>query len=490
MDGTLYVDTHWTIADSPVTFNGTVMVSNNVTLTIDPGVTVNLGVYRLFVSGTLVAVGSVDNEITFTAIAIYNYTISVSAPISFGPTSTAWNDATNSGSIIQNANLNQIELQMSNASPKIDSCTFSFQVSYIAPISISGGSPTISDNTITYNVQGSSSGINVNSVVVYFGNPLVTNNNFECNYYSSPSNDIKVSAGSPTISNNVFAGAYSSSNNNGINVNSGTPVISNNQFEGKSYLNAIVDTSSSPFIISNNLFSNCLSGITAQAGSILTVVNNSFLEGTDGIYIAPESSVTVTDNLINHNSRFGIIGGGNINSNTITNNQVGIHNPPSGIITNNNIVGNTLNSIDSTTANVDAENNWWGTTDTQTINQTIYDSKVDSKLGTVSFVPFLTQPSSSAPAIPDTTPIITPMPTPLATPQPTETVTITTPTSTPIQYSQTFIYQVGSIFNINTIVLVIVVVLVLAWVVVILGYGVKRSISKFTSNKVNSNDKG
>jgi hypothetical protein len=220
------------------------------------------------------------------------------------------------------------------------------------------------------------------------------------------------------------------------------------------------------------------------------VVNNSFLEGTDGIYIAPESSVTVTDNLINHNSRFGIIGGGNINSNTITNNQVGIHNPPSGIITNNNIVGNTLNSIDSTTANVDAENNWWGTTDTQTINQTIYDSKVDSKLGTVSFVPFLTQPSSSAPAIPDTTPIITPMPTPLATPQPTETVTITTPTSTPIQYSQTFIYQVGSIFNINTIVLVIVVVLVLAWVVVILGYGVKRSISKFTSNKVNSNDKG
>ena len=207
--GTLYVDTHWTTADSPVTFNGTVMVNNNVTLTIDPGVTVDLGVYGLFVSGTLVAVGSVDNEITFTASAISNYSIIVSALISFGPTSSSWNDATNSGSIIQNANLNQIDLQMSSASPKIDSCSFSFQESYIAPISISGGSPTISNNTIAYNVQGSDSSINVNSIIIYFGNPLITNNNFECNYYSSPSNDIKVSAGSPTISNNVFAGAYS-----------------------------------------------------------------------------------------------------------------------------------------------------------------------------------------------------------------------------------------------------------------------------------------
>jgi len=471
--GTLTVDTHWTAANSPVIFNGTVMVNNNVTLTIDPGVTVNLGIYGLFVSGTLNATGTANNEITFMASAISNYTISVSAPIVFGPTSTPWSDATNSGSIIQNANLNQIDLQISSASPKIDSCTFSFQTSYIAPISISGGSPIISGNTISYNVQGSGSG-NVNSVIVYSGNPLITNNRFDCNYYSSTSNDITVSSGSPTISNNIFDGAYSSSNNNGITVNSGTPLISNNQFQGNGFLTAIVDESSAAFTISNNIFSSCLSGITTQAGSTLTVSGNSFLDGTDGIYIATGASVTVSGNLINHNSRFGILGGGNISSNTITNNQVGIHNPPSGIITNNNIVSNTVNSIDATTSDIDAENNWWGTTDTQTINQTIYDSKVDNRLGTVSFVPFLTQPSSSAPPIPVTTPVVTPIPTLLATPQPTETVTITTPTSTPIQYSQTFIYQIGSIFNINTIVVAIAIVLVLAWIIVILGYGVKR----------------
>ncbi len=486
VSGTLNADTHWTTDNSPVTFNGTVMVNNNSTLTIDPGVTVNLGIYGLFISGSLNAIGTTENGIIFTSSAIANYTIYPYASISFGPTSNAWNNDTNSGSIIQNSNLNQVDIQISSASPKIDNCAFSFQAPYVAPISISGGSPTISGNTISYNVQGSNSGINVNSVIVYFGNPSIINNHFQCNYYNSPSNDIKVSTGSPTISNNVFAGAYSSSNNNGIDVNSGTPLISNNQFQGNGYLNAIVDSSSGSFTIANNVFSNCLSGITAQAGSTLDVENNSFLEGTDGISIAPGATVTVSDNLINHNSRFGIIGGGNINSNTITNNQVGIHNPPSGIISNNNIVGNTVSSIDATTANINAANNWWGTTDTQTINQTIYDSKVDSRLGTISFIPFLTEPSSSAPAIPATTPVVTPVPTLLATPQPTPLFIISTPTSTPNQYSQTFIYQVGSVFNLNIIVAAVAIVMILAWVVVILGYCAKQSISKYKIKKTKS----
>ncbi len=51
--GTLTADTEWTQAESPINFNGTVTVGNNVNLTIDPGVTVNLGMYALFVSGTL-----------------------------------------------------------------------------------------------------------------------------------------------------------------------------------------------------------------------------------------------------------------------------------------------------------------------------------------------------------------------------------------------------------------------------------------------------
>ena len=280
----------------------------------------------------------------------------------------------------------------------------------------------------------------------------------------------------------MFDGDYQSSSNNGITVSSGNPVISNNQFKGKGYLTAIVDSSSAQFTISNNVFSDCNSGITAQAAHpALTVIGNSFLKGNDGIDILDSASLTITGNLIDGNSRFGISGGGYIDSNTITNNQVGIHNPPSGTISNNNIVGNTLNSIDATTANVNAQNNWWGTTDIPTINQTIYDSKVDSSLGTITFVPFLTQPSPTAPTIPATTPVVTPIPVPPATPQPTETVPIApieTPTPTAYQYSQTFIYQVGSIFDLNTVIIVTAIILILAWVIVILGYGSKKAFQK------------
>ncbi len=478
--GTLTTDTHWTTTDSPVTFSGTVMVGNNVALTIDPGVTVNLGVYGLYVSGTLTAIGDTSNEITFTASATSNYTITVTATISFGPTTAPWNDATNSGSIIQNANLNQIDLQISSASPKIDNCIFNFQSPYIPPITISGGSPTISGNTLSYNVQGSSS--NVNSIIIYSGNPLITNNLFEGNYYSSPSNDIKVSAGSPTITNNVFEGTYSSSNNNGITVNSGSPLITNNKFQGNGYLTAIVALSPTSFTISHNIFTNCLTGVQAGSASVLTVDGNSFLEGTEGLDILSGASVTVTRNLINHNSRFGIMGGGYIDSNTISNNQVGIHNPPSGTISNNNIVGNTENSITATTANIDAANNWWGISDTQTINRTIYDTKVDSSLGTVTFVPFLTQPSQTAPAIPNSTPIVTPVPTQAPTPTPAPTAT-PTPKPTPYQYSQSFIYQASTILNLNMIVTATAIILIVLWLIVILGYSAKRGISKFRSDK-------
>ena len=222
------------------------------------------------------------------------------------------------------------------------------------------------------------------------------------------------------------------------------------------------------------MFLNCLSGVTAQAGSILTVEGNSFLRGTDGIDAETGVSLTITDNLIDSNSRYGIDGGGNINFNTITNNQIGIHNPPLGTISDNNIVGNTQWSITATTASIDAQNNWWGIADARTINQTIYDSKCDYHLGTITFVPFLTEPVASAPAIPSSTPIITPIPTQTTSPPQTSQPIIQTPSPTPSQNSQSFVYQVGNLLNLTVITTFTALTLVLVWVVVTLGYAAKK----------------
>ena len=65
--GTIATNTEWTINDSPIVFNGSVTVAANATLTIDSGVTVNFGAYSsLTVAGTLTAIGTPDNPITFT----------------------------------------------------------------------------------------------------------------------------------------------------------------------------------------------------------------------------------------------------------------------------------------------------------------------------------------------------------------------------------------------------------------------------------------
>ena len=90
--GPLTADTHWTLMDTPIIFNGTVTVGNGVTLTIDPGVTVNLGIYSLQVGGTLIAAGDVDNKILFTVRD--NVSQYLSEPIFFTQNSTGWVDAT------------------------------------------------------------------------------------------------------------------------------------------------------------------------------------------------------------------------------------------------------------------------------------------------------------------------------------------------------------------------------------------------------------
>jgi len=58
----------WTLAGSPYLIQGAVMIPNNSTLTIEPGVTVNFqGSYKLYVQGRLLAIGAVADSITFTA---------------------------------------------------------------------------------------------------------------------------------------------------------------------------------------------------------------------------------------------------------------------------------------------------------------------------------------------------------------------------------------------------------------------------------------
>jgi hypothetical protein len=60
----------------------------------------------------------------------------------------------------------------------------------------------------------------------------------------------------------------------------------------------------------------------------------------------------------------------------------------------NNFYGNQENIRLATSQNLNATYNWWGTTDVQAINQSIYDFKNDFSLGVVTFIPFLNSPAN------------------------------------------------------------------------------------------------
>ena len=65
--------------------------------------------------------------------------------------------------------------------------------------------------------------------------------------------------------------------------------------------------------------------------------------------------------------------------------------------------------------------NWWGASDIVQIGNSIYDSKNDFTLGTVNFVPFLTEPNPQATPTSNPSPTSTPTPTqsPSYVPSPT-----------------------------------------------------------------------
>ncbi len=387
VSGIIGSDITWALTGSPYNLGGNILVNSGVTVTVGAGTTLNLDGFYIIDNGSLIIQEGVTvNMGNANAYILANGVLSVIgtnanpiqingnvghepplgeayySTITFSITSTGWNDATNSGSIIENA---------------IIKLTF---------ISIS------------------------NSV-------KLTNNTFL--------NGVGVSGGSPLITDNAFE--------TGITVEGGSPVISNN----------IIDSSitwlEQPVLGSENGQTAFIDDNTISGGA----------PSTGGIALAGSSlgcNLIIERNLITSNSYAGIdiaMWAANTNctasiiNNTIINNAIGIYiiiGYPQAIVNNNIYSNNDYDLKLSNNAPVDATNDWWGTTDTQAINQTIYDFKDDFTLGTVNFVPFLTSENPEAmPNLNGSIPILTPSPSPTPSISPTQTSTPSpSPTSSPI----------------------------------------------------------
>jgi len=202
--------------------------------------------------------------------------------------------------------------------------------------------------------------------------------------------DFLVKSGSPDISNNkidIFSGG------SGFIIESGSPLISYNDISGK-----IAIKEGSP-IIFNNKWSNSATCIEATGG-------NPYI--SHNVIAASRIGISISNGVIERNSihchAIGIEAGNCIIRNNTIGAVTGIQirascNPT--IAYNNFEYGNVAGKrnvalMEGASQDVDVSNNWWATTNEETISKSLFDDKNDFTLGTLNFKPYLTEENPQA----------------------------------------------------------------------------------------------
>lgn len=277
----------WSLIGSPYNIQGDIMIANNTTLSIDPGVTVNFqGHYKLLVLGQLVAIGTTTDTITFTSadttngwkgIRFENTTNNndisqiIFCKVQYGKedgSGSGWDGVGGaflfvnfSNAIISNCNISKNRIAFYSG----------------GAIYLQNSSPTISNSIITDNSAGSQGG----GIVCMQGSPIITNN-IIYNNSAGFGGGIYCDQSGATISNNIisnntagegggiiFRNEYGVLNNNvisnniastggGIHFDGSSPTFTNNTITNNNADLGGAIYCKSPFSASNPVFNNCI----------------------------------------------------------------------------------------------------------------------------------------------------------------------------------------------------------------------------------------
>jgi len=265
-----------------------------------------------------------------------------------------------------------ILLDSNNSSSLIENGVLSDSIN----LTINSGSPLISNNAINGNLT------------LLGGTPSIDHNNIDAR--------IVVKGGSPTISNNVIS--------DGIHADArgGPAEIINNQIYAKRGFPAVYVQGIHADISGNTLIGNGSEGIYLYLDvTSALITGNEIYNFNTGIYVFTDNAEICGNDILNNALGLWLQGYVNVHNNTIAQNTVGIKTNRS-TINYNNFENNTqLNMENWWLDDIDATNNWWGTGDKGSIEQTLFHDNNYS--GSIQFEPFLDAPNPNAPPIPKVT---------------------------------------------------------------------------------------
>jgi parallel beta-helix repeat protein len=315
-----YVSGTWTLAGSPYLIQGSIMIPNDSTLTIQPGVEVNFqGHYKLLVKGRLLAIGTVTDSILFTT----SDTITKWYGIRFDSTYTTndtskffyciiqWGLANGSGHDQQGGGFyfyNYSKAIISNCTIQHNSTGF-YRGGGIACMYFSD--PIITDNNISFN----------SDIAIYceYASPLISNNTISYNIAPDGGGIFCYHGCNSLIINNVIFQNTATSDGGGIYLDGGS---------GAAVLNNTITNNHAtvrgggilrwPSSVGSNISYNTISNNSASAGGAIHFRDN-------GVWLVYNDTLlnnTITNNSASHGGGIECEGSAPILiNNTITNNS-------------------------------------------------------------------------------------------------------------------------------------------------------------------------
>ena len=396
--GLIDTNTTWSLSGSPYIIVQNILIDSGYYLNIEPGVEVRFENSKLIqVRGGLSAPGTVNQKIRFTSNSInpvpgdWSYILFEDESSTISNSCVFINCIFEYGGIPSDFGGVKAVLMINHWQPYIDSCIFQNNLSY----GIYSINQSLQLKHCVFNNNGDGSAF-ISSSGLNFSNNVIKNNGFQNN---SSYEGLYLAAFFCTINDNIIC-----NNSGGIKISGSN---SSDNCKRNIFFNNSLGFGRIELYHSNNLYSN---NIFARNYNVMPGLINVFIDGHNNI------TGTFTKNQIIDNVGY-FFGYGNSkiirntffrNNSLVPNNTISVSIYEFPEFTNNNIFNNysdlpqyeLRNENLATTNNLNLENNWWGTTNSNFIQSALLDWFEDPSLGIIDYSPFLNQADTLAPISP------------------------------------------------------------------------------------------